>query len=53
MKEDIVMTQNIIKKTYEKPSMKVYLLNLHPSLLAGSPDLPTGNDWPDGNPKPW
>ncbi len=44
------MTQNKIKKTYEKPSMKVYLLNGAPSILAGSPDLPTSPSWPGDNP---
>ena len=38
------MTQNNNKKrAYQKPSMQVYPLNLHPQLLAGSPDpLPIG-----------
>ena len=43
------MTQHINKKQYEKPSMKVVLLQSQAKLLAGS-DLPLGGPWPGGNP---
>ena len=39
-----------IKKRYEKPTMKVFPLKSRQSLLVGSPDLPTGNNWPGGVP---
>lgn len=47
--EDSIMTKNIDKKKYEKPSMKVYQLQAKPQLLAGS-DQPLGGPWPGGNP---
>ena len=43
------MTQHIDKKKYEKPSMKVVLLQSQSKLLAGS-DQPLGGPWPGGNP---
>ena len=43
------MTNNIDKKKYEKPSMKVYPLNSQPRLLAGS-DKPLGGPWPGNDP---
>ena len=47
--EDKIMTQNIAKKRYEKPSMKVYEMRHRTQLLQGS--LPTDKNWPGG--KPW
>ena len=44
-----MMTKNIDKKRYEKPSMKVYPLRSNPKLLAGS-DKPLGGPWPGGDP---
>ena len=45
------MTQNNIniKRAYEKPSMKVYELKHQPQLLQSS-GLPTGDEWPGGEP---
>ena len=37
------MTQNNKKRAYQKPSMQVYPLNLHPQLLNGSPTMPLGD----------
>ena len=47
------MTKNITKKKYETLSMKVYQLKSPSRLLAGSPELPTGDEWPEDNPLPW
>jgi hypothetical protein len=38
------------KKKYETPAMQVYELKNQSFLLAGSPELPTGNGWPVGGP---
>ena len=42
------MTNNIDKKKYEKPSMKVYQLQSQSKLLAGSGEPPLGGPWPGG-----
>ena len=43
-----MMTKNIDKKKYEKPSMKVYPFE-QSKLLVGS-DKPLGGPWPGGTP---